>query len=96
MTPTLEPCPCCGGAAQLKDTRGARIRQGWVGCPACGLYKSWKIDPAGAIRIWNTRTSVSSPPIFDREEIIRGCTVQVLSNSVTGEVSVGWWKEAEA
>ncbi len=32
-------------------------------------------------------------PIFDREEIYRGCTVQVLRNSYTGETSVGWWKE---
>lgn len=31
--------------------------------------------------------------IYDTEEIHHGCTVQVLRNSVTGEVSVGWWKE---
>ena len=29
--------------------------------------------------------------IYDREEIHENCTVQVLTNSVTGEVSVGWW-----
>ncbi len=29
--------------------------------------------------------------VFDEELIIEGCTVQVLRNSVTGEVSVGWW-----
>ena len=28
--------------------------------------------------------------IYDQEEIHHGCTVQVLRNSVTGEVSVGW------
>lgn len=33
--------------------------------------------------------------IYDQEEIHHGCTVQVLRNSVTGEVSVGWWKEKE-
>lgn len=33
--------------------------------------------------------------IYDTEEIYRNCTVQVLRNSVTGEVSVGWWKEKE-
>ena len=33
--------------------------------------------------------------IYDQEEIHHNCTVQVLRNSVTGEVSVGWWKEKE-
>jgi len=30
--------------------------------------------------------------MFDIEEIHENCTVQVLRNSVTGEVSVGWWE----
>ena len=30
--------------------------------------------------------------IFDEEEIIENCTVQILRNSVTGEISVGWWR----
>ena len=30
--------------------------------------------------------------VFDKEEIYRDCTVQVLTNTVTGEVSVGWWQ----
>ncbi len=29
---------------------------------------------------------------YDREEIYENCTVQVLTNTVTGEVSVGWWR----
>ena len=33
--------------------------------------------------------------IFDIEEIYPNCTVQVLRNSVSGEVSVGWWKNKE-
>lgn len=33
--------------------------------------------------------------IYDTEEIHHGCTVQVLTNSVTGKTSVGWWKEKE-
>lgn len=32
--------------------------------------------------------------IYDTEEIHHGCTVQVLRNSVTGDVSVGWRKES--
>lgn len=31
--------------------------------------------------------------IYDIEEIHHGCIVQILRNSVTGETSVGWWKE---
>lgn len=30
--------------------------------------------------------------IFDKEEIIENCTVPILTNTVTGEVSVGWWR----
>jgi hypothetical protein len=29
--------------------------------------------------------------LFDQEEIHANCTVQILRNSVTGKVSVGWW-----
>lgn len=30
--------------------------------------------------------------IFNKEEIYTDCTVQVLTNTATGETSVGWWK----
>lgn len=30
--------------------------------------------------------------VFDEEEIHENCTVQILRNSVTGEVSIGWWE----
>lgn len=30
--------------------------------------------------------------IYDKEEIFENCTVQVLTNTITGEVSVGWWR----
>lgn len=32
--------------------------------------------------------------VYDEEEIYPDCTVQVLKNSVTGKVSVGWWKNS--
>ena len=32
--------------------------------------------------------------IYDEEETYPDCTVQVLRNSVTGKVSVGWWKNS--
>lgn len=30
--------------------------------------------------------------IFDKETTIEDCTVQILENSQTGKISVGWWK----
>lgn len=33
--------------------------------------------------------------IFDQEEIHPNCTVQILRNSVTGEVSIGWWENED-
>ena len=30
--------------------------------------------------------------IYDQEETFPDCTVQVLTNTATGETSVGWWK----
>lgn len=51
----IKACPLCGGPGRLKDSQGRQVRQGWVGCPACGLYISWKISPDGAVRKWNRR-----------------------------------------
>ena len=34
--------------------------------------------------------SVNEVNFFDQEEIIPNCTVQILTNSVTGQQSVGW------
>lgn len=33
--------------------------------------------------------------IFDEEEIHPNCTVQILRNSATGEISVGWWENED-
>lgn len=30
--------------------------------------------------------------VFDGVEIHENCTVQILTNSMTGETSVGWWE----
>ena len=32
--------------------------------------------------------------IFDKREVFTDCTVEVLTNTVTGEVSVGWWQNS--
>lgn len=31
-------------------------------------------------------------PIYNHEEIHHNCTVQIWSNTCTGQQSVGWWK----
>ena len=33
---------------------------------------------------------------YDQEEVIEGCTVQILTNTRTGETSVGWWRGSAA
>lgn len=32
---------------------------------------------------------------YDKVETYENCTVQVLTNTKTGEVSVGWWRNEE-
>ena len=90
MKAKLSPCPLCGGEATAKHIQQP-FPHGHVGCKACGLYIQWKVSPAGAVAKWNNRVKMNTN-VFDSEEIIRGCTVQVLRNSATGETSVGWWK----
>ena len=36
---------------------------------------------------------VDSIGVYNEEEIHENCTVQVWRNTVTGEMSVGWWQE---
>ena len=33
---------------------------------------------------------------YDKEETYPNCTVQVLTNTATGETSVGWWENGGA
>lgn len=32
---------------------------------------------------------------YNQEEIYENCTVQVLTNTINGHVSVGWWQNNE-
>lgn len=41
------------------------------------------------------KINVESINLFDEEEIIHNCTIHILRNSVTGEISIGWWPEDE-
>lgn len=41
------------------------------------------------------RVIASAMDFYDKEEIYPNCTVQVLTNTITGECSVGWWENKE-
>lgn len=43
-----------------------------------------------AVKALEAQTDVN---IYDQEETYHGCTVQILTNTVTGQTSVGWWQE---
>lgn len=42
----------------------------------CGNTEEWTVDAN----------------IYDISELYEDCTVEVLKNSVTGKISVGWWR----
>lgn len=55
-------------------------------------HPSWsRMIKAAADRLEKLSTKVEVN-IYDREEIHENCTVQVLTNTVTGDVSIGWWE----
>ncbi|MGM9601412.1 MAG: hypothetical protein ACI3W5_07495 [Faecousia sp.] len=59
-------------------------------------HPSWaRMMNAAADRLSETAIKVETN-IYDREEIHKNCTVQVLTNSVTGEVSIGWWRQTDS
>ena len=43
----------------------------------------------------NERTEDTDIPYYDKETRIDNCTVQILENTETGEVSIGWWRNDE-
>lgn len=34
--------------------------------------------------------------IFDKRKLITNCTVEILENSITGEISIGWYRTEES
>jgi len=85
-------CPECGACVWGGDTDDWRIA-------TMGEKKAEK----AAIEAWNNRAvdidmvngkepADTDIPIFDKETRIENCTVQILENTKTGRVSIGWWR----
>ena len=51
------------------------------GFAICSLLKAGKVEDERIL-----------PNLYDQEEYYEDCTVQVLTNTVTGEQSFGWWQ----
>ena len=93
----LKPCPFCGGEAKLRPCG----REWYVECSShplvcyCQPWTGYFDTAEHAIEVWNQRTPEGvkvETNFYDKEEIFPDCTVQVLTNTATGETSVGWWK----
>lgn len=104
----LKPCPFCGKEAEIRYTKGDPHgwtsytyypnEKGYVCCKTC-FSKTTVKKVENAVKTWNTRlfvnkasTEKTQAHIFDRCEIYKNCTVEVLKNSFTGDVSYGWWR----
>ena len=44
---------------------------------------------------WDERTEDEDIPYYDKETQIDNCTVQILENTKTGRISVGWWRNED-
>jgi len=40
----------------------------------------------------NQNNEIVETNMFDKVERYENCTVEVLTNTITGEVSIGWWR----
>ena len=96
----MMPCPFCGetNAVHMMMRRGI---DGWRDCfyvlcdyddGGCGASGQWAHTEAEAAAAWNRRVQSVTLPLYDKEETIEGCCVQILTNTVTGEQSIGWWR----
>lgn len=103
----LKPCPFCGGEIEI-NVNEVKEYSAHIECTCSGcrmefaheqefvVYKG-KRQPRTEYfdTAWNRRTPEIvkvETNFYDKEETFQDCTVQVLTNTATGETSVGWWR----
>lgn len=97
----MEMPDCCEKCPFLDYEQGycfASSKKGKDGWYECDLYAGGNENKRHAdcpLKPFTPPESQITTNIYDTEEIHHNCTVHILSNSVTGDVSVGWWKEKE-
>lgn len=52
------------------------------------------LETAPCVELNDEPTYLVKTNLYNQEEIHRNCTVQIRSNSVTGESSIGWWENS--
>ena len=98
----LKPCPFCGGKAyHYQERNGITVENmtlapgimHFVLCTECSALVS-EASKKEAVELWNKRTVPEEIdiPIYDKETRHENCTVQILENTKTGRVSIGWWE----
>ena len=104
--PKLKPCPFCGKKPLLKsDIRYPRpaceaVTAYKVVCQnmSCIIYNAdncYFFTPKEAADAWNRRaadTPQLHTSLYDTVERHTDCTVEILKNLITGEISVGWYR----
>ena len=68
-----------------------RLRNG-TALPALQALRNEAADALQKLSNEANKLVAIDTTLFDEEEIHPNCTVQIWRNSVTGEVSVGWWE----
>lgn len=78
-----------------------KVQTGSLVCLGCGHEHNCGISGCAIIRAAQEfiakapkERTVSSSGLFDKREIYPDCTVEVLTNTITGEQSVGWYENS--
>ena len=89
----LKPCPFCGSPATMLEEFDVD-KWFYIQC-SNGLCSSrsdgWRTKEL-AIEAWNKRVEPTENNDYDKSETFDNCTVHVLSNTKTGDVSIGWFR----